>query len=262
MKKILTVLQGLLMAFTAFFAVSLIYSIITFIFMLVTGLQDITPEVDYCLMVLAAMAACAVLYLWYKKYMSIREREQVNLRKVLGIKNIGSYLAIAAGCQLFFSGVLTLIRPLFQTLFAYYDESISSIFISDALIVGVNVVIISPFMEELIFRGIFFNRLRYELPFYAANLMQAVLFGIYHWDIIQGIYAFGIGLILGYLYEKTRTLCAPVLVHMMINGSGFLLMKLNIGKFITVLLSLTAGGLLLFIGLFSFIKNADKTDKE
>lgn len=255
MRKALIIIQGLLSAFAAFFAVSLIYSFTREIFIATTGVEEINPQVDYCLMVLAVMVSIFVIASWYKKRLSVRSRDNTDLKKVFGIKNLCSFLMIGTGCQLFFSGALSLLRPLLNTLFSYYDETISSLFISDALIAGVYVVVLAPIIEELMLRGILFNRLRFALPFYAANLIQAVVFGIYHWDIIQGIYAFGIGLILGYIFEKTRTLYAPILVHMMINGSGFLIMETSIGQYIPVIAAAIAGGILLFGGLFSFYRN-------
>lgn len=258
MKYALTIIQGLLMTFAALFAVSLIYTTITGIFILITGIQEITPQVDYCLMVMAVMVSCIIFFIWYKKFMSVREREKVDLKEVFNFKNIGIYLALGIGCQLFMSGCLSLLRPLLETLFAYYDETISSIFIADTIIAAVYVIILAPIIEELMLRGILFNRLRYGLPFYAANLIQAAAFGIYHWDIIQGTYAFGIGLILGYIFEKTKTLWAPILVHVLINGSGFLIQILQIGKYIPIWLAIIVGGGFLLIGLYNFAKSVNR----
>lgn len=262
MKQALTIIQALLMTFVAFFTVSLIYSIIIALFTLITGIHDLNSQVDYCLMVMAVMVSCLIFFIWYKRYMSIRQREQVDLNKVFNLKNIIIYLGIGIGCQLFMSGFLSLIRPLFKTLFAYYDETMSSIFTADTIITGVYVVILAPIIEELMLRGIFFNRLRYGLAFFSANLLQAAVFGIYHWDIIQGLYAFGIGLILGFIYEKTKTLLAPILVHVIINGSGFLIQVLEIGKYISIWLAIIVGAGLLFMGLYNFDKNTYKDNEE
>jgi len=267
MRKTLIVLQGLVMTFAAFYAVSLIYTIINELFFLITGVREVNPQVDYCLVVLAVMVSIIILNLWYKKFMSIRHREQVDLKKVFKIKYILAYFGIGTGCQLFFSGILTLLRPMFESLFESYDETIGSIFISDPVIAGVYVVILAPVIEELMLRGILLRRLRLALPFYAANLIQAVVFGIYHWNIIQGLYAFGIGLILGYIYEKTKTLWASVFVHSLINGTGFLILQLNIGIHLSVYMSVILGGLLLLSGLTGFVlffyreKNNNNTDK-
>ncbi len=43
-----------------------------------------------------------------------------------------------------------------------------------------------PVCEELVFRGVTMRLVRRALPFWAANLMQAVLFGIFHMNWIQG----------------------------------------------------------------------------
>lgn len=63
-------------------------------------------------------------------------------------------------------------------------------------------VILGPVCEELVFRGVTMRLVRRALPFWAANLMQAVLFGIFHMNWIQGIYAFVLGLVLGWICEK------------------------------------------------------------
>src|SRR5690554_2313661 len=107
MKQALIIAQGLLMTFAAFFTVSLIYTIITGIFILITGMQDISSQIDYCLMVMAVMVSCIIFYFWYKRFMSIRLREQVELKAVFTFKNIGIYLGMGIGCQLFMAGVLS-----------------------------------------------------------------------------------------------------------------------------------------------------------
>lgn len=255
MKRALIIIQGLLMAVAAIFLVSFLYTLITYLFMLFTGLRVLSTETNYCLMVIAVMISCIIFYLYYKKYMSIRQLEQVDLREVFSVKNVGIYIMLGIGCQLFISGIISLLRPLFETLFSYYDDTMNSIFNADIVIVAAYVIVFAPLIEELIMRGILFNRLCYGVNFPMANFIQALVFGIYHWDIVQGLYAFGIGLILGYLYEKTGTLLAPIFLHMVINGLGFLLQLLSIGKYITVWIALIVGGVLLFSSLYLFRKN-------
>lgn len=257
MKKALIIIQGVLMAFGAFLTVSLIYNIVIGVFIMITGIDDIPPQVDYCLMVIAIMVAIIPFYLWYKRYMISGEVEQAKAKDVFTLRNIAIYLMLGIGCQFFLAGVLSAIRPLFETLFSYYDETISSIFVADTIIVAVYVVILAPIVEELMLRGIVFSRLRHGLSFALANVIQAAVFGIYHWDIIQGLYAFGLGLILGYIYERTRTLLAPIFVHIIINGFGFLLQVLEIGENIPIWLAIIGGGALLAVGGYLFIKSTD-----
>jgi len=82
---------------------------------------------------------------------------------------------------------------------------------------------ISPLAEELVFRGIVYNELKrsYRLPL--AVLLSALLFGLYHMNPIQGVYAFIMGLLLAYLYEYFGRFLWPVLVHMLANILAYLL---------------------------------------
>ncbi|MDF2611817.1 MAG: amino terminal protease family [Lachnospiraceae bacterium] len=61
------------------------------------------------------------------------------------------------------------------------------------------------------------------MPFVAANVMQALLFGIFHFNLIQGIYGFVIGLFLGLIYKKTKSILGAIILHMVVNLSGILL---------------------------------------
>ena len=53
-----------------------------------------------------------------------------------------------------------------------------------------------------------------------ANIIQAALFGIMHGNLVQGAYAFALGLILGYVYHKYQSLVIPILFHMSFNIFG------------------------------------------
>ena len=61
-------------------------------------------------------------------------------------------------------------------------------------------IIVMPIIEELVFRLIFLRAGRMIMPFWAANLVQAVLFGVYHTVTIQRIYGFVLGLMIGCVF--------------------------------------------------------------
>ena len=53
--------------------------------------------------------------------------------------------------------------------------------------------------------------------------MQALMFGFFHMNLVQGIYTFALGLLLGYLVEKTGNLLVPIVLHILYNSvSGVL----------------------------------------
>ena len=73
--------------------------------------------------------------------------------------------------------------------------------------------IIAPLAEELLFRGIIFTSFRQYTPIFVAILASGVIFGIYHGNIVQGIYAFIFGCLMAVAYEYYGTFWAAVAVH-------------------------------------------------
>lgn len=77
--------------------------------------------------------------------------------------------------------------------------------------------IIIPIMEEMIFRGLIYRRMRHNISMWKAVMFSAVLFGFYHGNSVQFIYALLSGILLAYLYEKYGSIKAPILAHMLMN---------------------------------------------
>jgi len=77
--------------------------------------------------------------------------------------------------------------------------------------------VIAPIIEELIFRGLVFNRIKYNYNAVAAIIISAVVFGIYHGNLTQGVYATLLGICLAYVYNKTENLLVPICIHISAN---------------------------------------------
>lgn len=81
------------------------------------------------------------------------------------------------------------------------------------LVVG----LLGPIVEELLCREAVMRRL---LPFgeKSAICFSALLFGLMHGNFYQLFYAVGLGLLLGYVYARTRKLRYPCLLHICFNS--------------------------------------------
>ncbi len=80
-------------------------------------------------------------------------------------------------------------------------------------------VIIAPILEELIFRGFIINRTR-AYGEKTAVVFSALLFGLYHGNIQQFFYAFGLGILFGFIYVRTGKVRYTIFLHMIINFFG------------------------------------------
>ena len=89
-------------------------------------------------------------------------------------------------------------------------------------------LILPPLVEELIFRGLIQKYLeRAGMHWILANVVQAVLFGVFHQNLVQGIYAALLGFALGFVAYRYNTLAASMLMHMFYNLMGTLIVDLE-----------------------------------
>lgn len=77
--------------------------------------------------------------------------------------------------------------------------------------------LIAPIAEELLIRGLVFERLRDLMKPWLAILWSAVFFGIFHGNLVQGVYAAFCGIYLGWVMERFHTIKAPIAAHMAAN---------------------------------------------
>jgi uncharacterized protein len=85
------------------------------------------------------------------------------------------------------------------------------------------VSISAPLFEEILFRGIIFNDFKKAMPVWLAILTQGLLFGLFHGNWIQGVYATLVGIVLGFVYYKYKSIWAVILLHFSYNTISLLL---------------------------------------
>lgn len=82
--------------------------------------------------------------------------------------------------------------------------------------------LVSPMVEEMVFRGIIYSRIKkfYGIP--AAVLFSALLFGAFHGNLPQFVYGTAMGILMAACQEYSGCFAAPVFVHMSANIFAFL----------------------------------------
>lgn len=84
------------------------------------------------------------------------------------------------------------------------------------------IAVFAPFYEEIIFRGIILNGSSKHIGFIPANILQATLFGIVHFNLALFPFYFIFGLITGYLVKRTGGLFTGIIFHALNNGIAVL----------------------------------------
>ena len=87
----------------------------------------------------------------------------------------------------------------------------------------------SPFSEELMFRGILYNGFKRIYPVKTAMILTAALFALYHGNGVQGLFAFLLSIFIIYTYEATANLWVAVGIHSICNLSSYIMTYVSEG---------------------------------
>lgn len=127
---------------------------------------------------------------------------------------------LAAAANLFISGIIT--SADLTQFFPDYESITESLTSGPLYLQILAVAIVAPVLEEFLMRGLVLNRLRRLMPTFAAVLLQGMLFGVIHMNILQGSYAALIGFLLGYIYVRYESLLPCFALHITLNAISVL----------------------------------------
>lgn len=188
-------------------------------------------------------------FCWY--YFALIEREgtmRFFKRRVtrVDVAGYGWIFALGFGLQEITDVVMVIIAITAPEWMENYQNIINNSGVTEySAIWLIGTLILPPLTEEIIFRGIIMEYLqRAGAGFIVANLLQAILFGIYHQNLVQGIYTALLALVLGYVAHRYRTLLGSIFLHMSFNFFGTVFWKLEQWLFPDVV-----SGLLVLIGI-------------
>lgn len=129
---------------------------------------------------------------------------------------------VMAFCVMYVSNIIgTIITTVLGMLKqAPVDNVIMDVATSTSLVVNfIYMVICAPILEEFVFRKLIVDRtVRYGQG--VAVLLSGLMFGLFHGNLNQFMYAFTLGLLLAFLYVKTGRIKYTIGIHMIINFIG------------------------------------------
>jgi membrane protease YdiL (CAAX protease family) len=85
-------------------------------------------------------------------------------------------------------------------------------------------VFIPPIVEETVFRGVLFGALASRWGFWTGAVLSSALFGLAHGQTNVGVYTFILGMLLCWLYARTRSIIPGIILHLINNLLAWLAM--------------------------------------
>ena len=151
-------------------------------------------------------------------------RRGKDIRKTAYLIGILVLCAVSGGIlNLLWSGILQQLR-----IQDHFSNAVQEqLFAGQAMVQLLGLGVLVPLAEELIFRGLIYTRIRKRIPAGAAIFFSALLFALFHGNVIQMIFAFPLALILAWLYERSGWFACPLAFHMGANLTAIILNLLS-----------------------------------
>jgi len=163
------------------------------------------------------------LVYWYV----LRRRGQIGDLGYRWPKPQFSYWQVLYSVLLYF-GLLIVVRGLILLLIPQVDlnqeqitgfESVASNL--DLLVGFITLVVITPVVEETLFRGFIFQGLKKSFGLVPAAIASAALFALAHGQLNVALDTFILGLFLAYLFDKSNSIWPSIILHATKNAIAF-----------------------------------------
>ena len=92
---------------------------------------------------------------------------------------------------------------------------------------GVVTIILAPIAEEFLFRGILYTAIQQYQGRAVALAANSVLFGLIHSNLLTLVPLIVMAVMLTILYEKSRSLLAPMAAHSLFNLANFVMLMMG-----------------------------------
>lgn len=175
---------------------------------------------------IAMLGGCAVLFpmIEEEREEQRKERKRRTEAEIQGRQAAWRYpaLLIFSVASVVFFNILMSLSGLAEQSGAYQETAKRQYAVS----LGMGLILyagISALVEEVVFRFLLYNRLRRSCGRVTFGVVaSAFLFGVYHGNIVQGVYAFILGVLIACVYVYFDNFFAPVLFHGVGNAVIFL----------------------------------------
>lgn len=182
---------------------------------------ELLMENLHIILILSALITILILFISFR----IRRKEPLAETHIRPIspKAILPALLFGAALQVFTVFTLSMI-PIPQETLDSFNQNSELLSGGPLWLQLVSVVIVTPIIEEMIFRGLVFSRLNRGMRTWLAVILSAAIFGSAHGHIISFVYAGLLGVCLAILMKRqNNSIIAPILCHAGFNGTSYLL---------------------------------------
>ncbi len=205
--------------FLLFLATQLGFGLISALLSFFTDFNISNPIMNSILFIIGLII---VIMITKKKfYISFRDNLIMNIEHK---KMIIWIMIFSLGLSIFISELGNYVQRLFP-MSEYMMQLFNEAFGGEVSFIGaiIRVIIVAPITEEILFRGIMLKGLLKRYSAATSILVTSFLFALIHFNIYQFVGAFIAGILLGWLFTKTKSLTLCIIGHAAYNSIGYII---------------------------------------
>lgn len=165
-------------------------------------------------------------------------------------KDILPIIVLGLTVQLFLSYAIELL-PIPEDIMNEYAQASSPVLQNQNIILKIiSVVIIAPFVEEVVFRGIILRKFGKAMPIILAVILSSCLFGLGHGQIVWMIYTAVLGILFSIMMLQKKSVTASILMHMVFNFLGLFIELIPCSKDAMITICIVAFVLMISTWIF------------
>ncbi|MBR5741655.1 MAG: CPBP family intramembrane metalloprotease, partial [Firmicutes bacterium] len=111
--------------------------------------------------------------------------------------------------------------PLPESVLEAFEQQYAALYGSNLALEIVTAAIVTPIVEEIIFRGIAMTRLTPAFGSVGAVIVSAVIFALAHGTPVAMIYTVVVGVLLAVIYDRYRSILPTIVFHMFFNLTAY-----------------------------------------
>ena len=210
------------------------------------GVLIVGTEHAIVYLLIAALICIPIYYKLYKKDYELSGEKKRNI--TITNKDLMAIVVTSAALALAMNNIIGL-TPL-PRLFPGYEDTNEVIYSGGILLQILAAGIFGCIVEELSMRGVLYTRMKGYWGKKSAMILSALVFGLYHLNVVQAVYAFILGLFFVWLYERYDSLWVSCMGHM--SANLFIIMLSGSSLFENAMTSLVGVCLMTCIALLVF----------
>lgn len=167
------------------------------------------------IMAAAALVTIPVMIILFLRDIKKRKAAGVAQPKKEKIWKYGAIIVLAAAACIALNNLMLIANV--TAVDEQYQQTARALYSSAFWVQIIGNGFLVPISEELVFRGVFYNRLKEVASIKKAAVITCLIFAVYHGNLVQMIYAGIMSAMMIFVYEKYGSIKAPIAGHIVAN---------------------------------------------